>query len=150
MNYIKKHRELIFLELLIITLYTFVIKDKEPYYILPALFLCMCVIVGILIFIEIQLKPKPKDLSSITIEQAAHVLRLTFFAHVQYPISDYKFYLNAAGNPTIRISNSAFEENLTFGIKTGSIWAIGKPSNHVKIPAAVYKYLREEGFTVYQ
>jgi len=92
-------------------------------------------------------QPILRRLEDIQIEEAAHILQQTYFDHVTYPITDYRLYLNDAGNPVISIDNDWFKHSLTFGVKTGSIWSTDKwPSCNTKLKAEMFDYLRSRYF----
>lgn len=109
---------------------------------------------GLDIFITRAWKPILKPVNEIKKEQAAELLRLTFFPHVEYPLSDYK--LEMVGNdynpqnPRISIDNDFFTENLTFGNKTGSIWSgSSRPAMGVKISPILFKKFIEWQYDIF-
>lgn len=98
-----------------------------------------------------QITPILRPLSSITKAEAAYVLEQVFCRGNNYPPSDYKLELvgDKQQNPRISISNDWFDENLTFGNNTGSIWSSDEVSRNVKIPGGVYAYLLQKRFDLF-
>lgn len=98
-----------------------------------------------------EITPILRPLSSITKAEAAYVLEQVFCRGNNYPPSDYKLELvgDKQQNPRISISNDWFNENLTFGNNTGSIWSSDEVSRNVKIPGAIYAYLLQKRFDLF-
>ena len=94
-------------------------------------------------------RPVLRKLSAIRIEEAAKVVQMVFHPNTEYPISDYKLKINEAGNATVYLNNDFYEEDLTFGNNTGSIWSVNRYSQTVKVGANVYNYLLLNGFDLF-
>jgi hypothetical protein len=86
------------------------------------------------------------------ISEGIWCLKETYFAHVDYPESD--FYLEFVGqknnNPRIGINNDWYANELTFGCSNGSIWNAQDtlPCN-TKIKASVFAYLISKHFDLF-
>jgi len=98
-----------------------------------------------------EAKPLLRPLSDMKINEGAWCLGQTFFDHVSYPISDFKFELVGQNkqNPRISINNDWYKENLTFGNSNGSIWAVDAMSANVKIKSTLFAYLLKQGFDLF-
>lgn len=93
--------------------------------------------------------PVLRKLSQITIYEAAKVMQMVFHPNAEYPITDYKLKINDAGNAVVYLSNDWYEEDLTFGNSTGSIWSVNRYSHTIKVGANVHHYLLSNGFDLF-
>lgn len=94
-------------------------------------------------------KPILRKLSDIKIEEAAKVMQMVFHPNVDYPITDYKLKINDAGNAVVYLTNDWYDEDLTFGNTTGSIWSVNRYSHTIKVGANVHHYLLSRGFDLF-